>query len=384
MLMPNWITRNQAVLPIGVDLGHSCMKLIQLAQMDGTLKVLSTKRVPVPPSAMTDERERRRWTVSTIQQLLSDGCFKGRNAVSALSADDLQLTSLRFAETEAIQVDRALRKEVAQRFDLRMDTDAIDYLLAGSVHQDDEVKNEYIVFAAKAAAIESHISLLEEAGLQPVGIDAAPCALFRGFDRVMRREEDKQRTVVFADVGYRATTIVFGRSGEICLAKHIPFGMARFDEEIASKLDVPAADAESLRLRLQRDEAVEDATHQLVTDALVSAAEQLAKELSLCLRYHTVTFRGKRVERAVVAGGGAREKVLLEVFQRHLSIAVEPADPFRALDPGDTQGSDDCSRSAADLALAIGLSLKGRAALPTDGERPSDVVPEPALEGGQP
>jgi len=187
MLMPNWITRNQAVLPIGVDLGHSCMKLIQLAQMDGTLKVLSTKRVPVPPSAMTDERERRRWTVSTIQQLLSDGCFKGRNAVSALSADDLQLTSLRFAETEAIQVDRALRKEVAQRFDLRMDTDAIDYLLAGSVHQDDEVKNEYIVFAAKAAAIESHISLLEEAGLQPVGIDAAPCALFRGFDRVMRR-----------------------------------------------------------------------------------------------------------------------------------------------------------------------------------------------------
>jgi len=84
--------------------------------------------------------------------------------------------------------------------------------------------------------------------------------------------------------------------------------MARFDEEIASKLDITTNEAESLRLRLQRDESVEDSTRQLVTDALVSAAEQLAKELSLCLRYHTVTFRGKRVERAMVAGGGAMRR----------------------------------------------------------------------------
>jgi len=382
MLMSNWITRNQTILPIGVDMGHSCLKVIQLTQVDSGLKVLSMERVRVPPSAMTHEQERRRWTTSTIRELLSRGHFKGRNAVSVLSADELQITSLRFAEAEPIQVDRAVRKEVAQRFNLNMDTDAIDYLLAGSVRQDDEVKNEYIVLAAKAATIESHISLLEEAGLQPVGIDAAPCALFRGFERVMRREEDRQRTVVFADVGYRYTTVVFGRGGDICLAKHIPLGMARFDEEIASKLDITTNEAESLRLRLQRDESVEDSTRQLVTDALVSAAEQLAKELSLCLRYHTVTFRGKRVERAMVAGGGAHEKVLLEILQSHLSIAVEPADPFGGLDPGDAQGSDVYSRSAADLALAIGLGLKGRAAMPAEGE-PANVAPEPVLEGEQ-
>ena len=381
MLMPNWITRNQAILPIGVDLGHSCLKIIQLTQTDAGLSVLSLARARMPSSAMTDEQERRRWIVSTIKELLSHGQFKGRKAVSALSADDLQITSVRLAEAEPIQVDKALRKEAAQRFNLNADADAIYYLLAGSVRQDDEVKNEYIVLAAKAATIESHVSLLEETGLQPVGIDAAPCALFRGFERVMRREEDRQRTIVFVDVGYRYTTVVFGRTG-ICLAKQIPFGIARFDEEIASKLETTATDAEALRLRLQRDEPVEDGTRQLVTDALGSAAEQLAKELSLCLRYHTVTFRGKRVERAVVAGGGAHEKVLLEILQRHLSIAVEAADPFRGLNPGDTQGSDGCSRSAADLALAIGLSLKGRVASPAEVE-PSDAVPEPVLESEQ-
>jgi type IV pilus assembly protein PilM len=277
-------------------------------------------------------------------------------------------------------VDKALCREAAQRFNLDADTDAIDYLVAGSVRQDDEAKNEFIVLAARAGTIESHISLLEEAGLQPVGIDAAPCALFRSFERAMRREEDKQQTVIFVDVGHRYTTVAFGRNDEICLAKQMPFGTSRFDEEIASKLEMSVAEAESLRLRLQREESVDDNTRQLVTDALVSAAEQLAKELSLCLRYHTVTFRGKRVERAMVAGGGAHEKVLLDVFQRHLSIAVEPAEPFRGLDLGDARCSDECSRSSTDLALALGLSLKGHSSSAAAPE-PSEVLPEPVLEG---
>jgi len=380
MLMSKWIVRNQKILPIGVDIGHSCIKMIQLAESDSSLQVLSVGQAPMPASAATDEAERRRCAVSAIRELLSHGRFKGRNAVSALSADELQITSLRLAEAESPQADRALRKEAAQRFNLDADVDAIDYLLAGSVRQDDNVKNEFIVLAAKAGTIESHICLLEEAGLQPVGIDPAPCALFRSFERAMRREEDKQRTIIFVDVGYRYTTVVFARNSEICLAKQMPLGTARFDEEIASKLEMAAGDAEPLRLRLQRDGSMEEGTRQLVTDAIVSAAEQLAKELSLCLRYHTVTFRGKRVEQAVVAGGGANEKLLLDVLQRHLSIAVEPAEPFRGLDLGDTKCGDECRRSSAGLALAIGLSLKGRGPAAAVCE-PSEVAPEPALEG---
>lgn len=380
MLMSNWITRSEKVLPIGVDMGHSGVKMVQLAQTDNGLKVLAVGRVRAPVPVMTDEGQRRQWTLSAIRQVLSHGHFKGRHAVSVLSADELQITSVRLAEAESIQVDKALRKEATQRFDLDPDTDAIDYLLAGSVRQDDEVKNEFIVLAAKAPTIEGHISLLEGAGLQPVGIDPAPCALFRSFERSMRREEDKQRTLVFVDVGLSFTTVVFGRCGEICLAKQIPFGMARFDEEIASKLELPTGDAETLRLRLQHDESVDDGTRRLVTDALISASESLAKELSLCLRYHTVTFRGKRVERAVIAGGGAQEKVLLDVLQRHLSIAVEPAEPFRGLNLDDVRGSDDCGHSSTDLALAIGLSLKGQQAS-SDESEPSRAAPEPAMEG---
>jgi type IV pilus assembly protein PilM len=382
MLMSKWTVLNQKILPIGLDIGHSCIKMVQLAHVNGSMKVLSLGRVPVTLSASMDGHQTRRCIVSAIRQLLSHGEFKGRKVVSALSGDKLRITSLRLTETESQQAEKALHREAAQRFDFNPEIDTIDYLLAGSVHDGDEVKNEYIVFGADAETIQAHISLLEEAHLELAGIDAAPCALFRCFERGMRREEDKQRTIIFMDVGQRYTTVVFGRNGEICLAKQMPFGTGRFDEEIASKLEVSIGEAESLRLRAQRNVPMDAAMQQLVTDAIVSAAEQLAKELSLCLRYYTVTFRGKRVERAVVAGGGAREKILLDVLRRHLSIEVEPAEPLRGLDPGTGKQGEESDRSPVDLALAVGLSLKGQQTQAST-EEPAEVAPEPVLEGEQ-
>jgi len=382
MLMSKWTVLNQKILPIGLDIGHSCIKMIQLAHVNDSMKVLSLGRVPVTLSDSMDEHETRRSIVSAIRQLLSHGEFKGRKVVSALSGDKLRITSLRLTETESQQADKALRREAAQRFDFNPEMDTIDYLLAGSVHDGDEVKNEYIMFGADAGTIQAHIGLLEEAHLELAGIDAAPCALFRCFERGMRREEDKHRTIIFMDVGQRYTTVVFGRNGELCLAKQMPFGASRFDEEIASKLEVSVSEAESLRLRAQRNAPTDAAMQQLITDAMVSAADQLAKEMSLCLRYYTVTFRGKRVERAVVAGGGAHEKILLDVLRRHLSIEVELAEPLRGLDLGTAKQAEESDHSPVDLALAVGLSLKGQQTQASTDE-PADVAPEPVLEGEQ-
>ena len=39
MLISHWLTMNQKVLPIGLDIGHSCIKMVQLAHTDGRMKV---------------------------------------------------------------------------------------------------------------------------------------------------------------------------------------------------------------------------------------------------------------------------------------------------------------------------------------------------------
>jgi len=383
MLTTSWITANRRIQPIGLDIGHSSLKMVQLALGDDKPKVLAARRIPVAAGAGGDPREQEKAIVAAVQRLLADGQFRGRHVVSALPIDRIRITSLRLAETEVDETDKILRKEAAERFDLDPAKDAIDYLLAGSVRQGDEVKNEYILFAVDNETVDAHIRLLEDAGLTPAAIDAPPCALFRTFERTMRRQADRERTIIFVDIGHRYTTVVFGRGGEICFVKQIAIGMAQFNDEVAAALGLAAGEAESFRLRLQKDDSLDAATRRLVVDALNVTSEQLAGEVSLCLRYYTVTFRGKRVERAVVAGGGAYEQVLRDVLRRHLSVEVEVAEPLRGFELDRERMDDRGTDGFADLALAVGLSLKGwesPLAAPTEAA----AAREPVLEGELP
>ncbi|GAH68580.1 unnamed protein product, partial [marine sediment metagenome] len=258
------------------------------------------------------------------------------------------------------------------------DKDTINYVLAGNVQQGDEIKNELILFAADDETIKNHIGMLEEAQLRPVAIDTIPCALFRSFERSLRRQEDREHTVVFVDVGSRFTTVVFGRGGEISFVKQIPIGGEKFNREIAAKLGISINEAETLRGKLRMERAgaepyfqgtpaqntanegrLDASTRQVMVDAISAAAEELAREISLCFRYYTVTFRGKRVERAVFAGGEAYEGILLNVLRRQLAVEIEVAQPLKGFDMMNVNFDSDKRGLLCEWAVAVGLSLKG-------------------------
>lgn len=379
MLASNWINGNQRIQPIGLDIGHHSLKMVQVVSNGNHLRLVAGGQAPVDAQTLDDPQKRHRALVPAIRQLLCEHDFRGRKVVSAVPVDTLRITSLRLPESEVLHADAALRCQAAERFGLDPKKDAIHHMFAGSVRQGDEVKNEYILFAASNEAIRAHLSLLEEAGLTPVAVDAPPCALFRAFERTMRRHEDQEKTIIFIDVGHCYTTVVFARSGEICFVKQVPIGMVRFDEEVASMLGINPADAESLRRQIQRDEPVDSVTRRHVVDALNSVAEQVVGEISLCMRYYTVSFRGKRVEQGIISGGGAYEQIVLDVLRRHLSIEIEVAEPLRGFESaGEDHGRVVDSRSA-DLALAVGLSLKGWGA--PRAEARENTEDEPVLQG---
>jgi type IV pilus assembly protein PilM len=404
--MVGWKLKTRGLQPIGLDIGHNSIKMIQLAINGERISILAADKVRVEAGMNGDEEARRRFVISAIKQILAKGKFRGRNVVSCLPNDELRVTSLRLSETETDEIEVALRKEAGQRFGLDPEKDTINYLVAGNVQYGDEIKNELILFAASDETIRSHIAMLEEVQLRPVAIDTIPCALFRSFERSRRRGEDKEETVVFVDVGSQFTTVVFGRGGEISFTKQIPIGGEKFNSEIASKLGVSIDEAEILREKLQmeriglgvpkssspgQDRAVsfplggqngnghsaerynhperltveglsrsplDTSTQQVMVDAIGAAAEELAKEISLCLRYYTVTFRGKLVERAVFSGGEAYERILLNVLRRHLTAKVEVAQPLKGLDITNVNFNNN-KRLLCEWAVAVGLSLKG-------------------------
>ena len=96
-----------------------------------------------------------------------------------------------------------------------------------------------------------------------------------------------------------------------------------------------------------------------MVDIVDSVAEELVREISLCFRYYSVTFRGKRVERAILAGGGAYENILLDVLKRRLAVEVEVAEPLRGFDIMNLNLNSDTRGLFCEWAVAVGLSMKG-------------------------
>ncbi|GAI77580.1 unnamed protein product, partial [marine sediment metagenome] len=195
----------------------------------------------------------------------------------------------------------------------------------------------------------------------------------------------------FVDVGSRFTTVVFGRGGEISFVKQIPIGGEKFNREIAARLGISVNEAEMLRGKLgmersasaerglvvpalgateqgssvpilqggQNGAGLDASTRQVMVDAMGIVAEELAREISLCFRYYTVTFRGKRVERAIFAGGEAYENILLNVLRRQLTVEIEVAQPLKGFDMMNINFDSDRRGLLCEWAVAVGLSLKG-------------------------
>ncbi|MHC4475326.1 MAG: pilus assembly protein PilM [Planctomycetota bacterium] len=374
--MISWQLKAKGQQPIGLDIGHNSIKMIQLAMDGGRTSVLAAQKIKIAPGVNGDETHRRRFIISAVAQALSENDFRGRDVVSCLPSERLKITSLRLSEPGSEAMEVALRKEAAQRFGLDPDQDSINYVVAGEVRQDDDIKTELILFAVDNDSIRKHLELLEEATLRPVGVDALPCALFRSFERSLQRLEDRERTAVFVDIGSRFTTVVFSRGPEISFVKQIRIGENDFDEEVVARLGVGTAEAELLRGKLRQERSarpdrtgeqdsgpnpctLDASTRQTIVDAISSGAEKLAKEISLCFRYYTVTFRGKRVERAVFSGGGAYERILLNVLRRQLAVDVELAQPLKGFDMMELEFGSDRRGLLCEWAVAVGLSLKG-------------------------
>jgi len=387
--MVNFRIKSHEYGPIGLDIGHNSIKMIQFCISDGKIGIAAADKVRIdvgepgqggnsPDSNDADSKE----IILTIKKMLANGSFRGAEAVFSLPIEKLKITSLRLRQMEIDQTDDLITSEAASRFNLNPQIDTIRYKLAGVVRQGDETMNEYILFGADDESIRNQIQIIEQAGLRPVGLDPFPCAIYRCFARFMRRQEDKEQAEILVDVGSKGSTVVFGRGGDIGFVKSIPFGTVNMNQEIASRLGVNEDEAEMLRCRLlrkSRDRAVSNSdaganesgddllyednidasTHQSIVDAVSLIAERIAKEISLCFRYYTVTFRGKRAQKATIAGGGAYENILLNVLKRYLAVDVVLAQPLSGMDMTGVKFDFDRRSVHPEWAVATGLGLKG-------------------------
>jgi type IV pilus assembly protein PilM len=319
------VLRRAEHLPIGVDLGQDGVKLVQLRQHKQILSVLHMHHAPVHQAPVpgvndeTNEQQRIDASIDVLQKTVRQFDYKGRHLAVTVPRHLVQLKTLRMP---VLADDATLFGADAQTLSIR-------FIPVGEVRQGNDTRLEVIVLAVATSAIELLLQRYERSGFIVSSIDFEPCAIHRGVSRFVRRKDDEHEVNVLIDIGCRQSQVIIGRGNGVTFYKTLDMGTAALDGCVARKLGLDIHDATSLRRRYADGKTDEnDPIYAAVVDATRRHLTDLAREVSLCLRYYSVTFRGQRPTRVRLLGGGAGDMTLRQAFAGALSVPVECYDPF--------------------------------------------------------
>ena len=316
--------------PIGIDIGSRSVKLVQFSA-DGTRLIEASRwDLPVTGTDELGESEVDDQIVESLGQAREGRGFRGNQAVLCLNHHQLFLQNIRVSKATQDTLDRIVQQEAAGRIPFPVADAEIRYLEAADIRQGDAVMREVILMACHRPVLERLLQLVERAGFRPVAVDVEPTSLVRTYTSQFRRDEDQDVRTMYVHVGYKSTLVVIAQGAELLFVKFIELGGKQFDQEVSRKLKMNLSDSASLRRNNgdRRSGRQDPEITRSIVDAMRPAVERLASELSMCVRYHSVTFRGRPLERLVLGGGEAAE-ALLEGLTKRVGLAGELSDPFR-------------------------------------------------------
>ena len=317
--------------PIGVDLGARSVKLVQFAGDRERIIDAARHDLPPLPEKATPEQIGERWT-ATLREALDGRAFRGRDAVICLNDRHMFLQSVRVPKQTGAELDRAVAQEAAGRLPFGVEEAEIRYVESADVRQGDAVLREVVLFACQRKILQSLLAVVEQARLRPLAVDVEPAALVRSYAGQFRREEDLKQRALMVHVGYSRTAAVIAQGEDMLFVKYIDLGGQHLDAAVARHLKMEHAEAVALRKHNsdRRSEMQDPEVARSVSEAIRPVVERLAGELAMCVRYHSVTFRGQPLVRMVLGGGEATQQ-LLEDVSKHLDLKCELSDPFRAI-----------------------------------------------------
>ena len=331
----------------GLDVGTSAVKVVQLQEAEDGWTLTALGCVTLPPDAIVEGMIKDPpAVVDVIKEAVAKACVTSREAVIAVAGLELITKKVQLPEVPPKELREAVQLEAEHHIPFALDEVFLDYHV---VSRHDGVL-DLIVVAVKKSKVIEYVSVVEEAGLDPVVVDVDGFALGNQFE--LNHSEDAGEAVALIDVGAAVMKTNVVRKGASIFARDIPFGGNQYTQAIADRLQTTFERAERAKL---------GETTDIGWDAMVPALEAVSRGLSLEIRrtfdYFGSASDSERIGRIVMSGGAARLPGLTEYLSSTWGIPVEVARPLERIDV-DPGLVEEATAAGPALAVAVGLALR--------------------------
>jgi len=349
------------VLPIGIDLGSTSLKLAQLSETQSVYDLVAAGSAELPPECQDNFNVRLHFCEKAIRDIVRINGFRGRQAVLSVPADATFVHHVKVPKRPPDQIHQTLLGELAGKLPFPASEAEIRHVVAGDIPGNDQPRLEVIVVAVPRATVQAQLAMARRAKLDVVGINVESCAIVDCFGRVLRRASDQNRPVLFIDLGHASTQVVLSHGRQIVFARNVSVAGRTLDAAVAEALGIPPAEAHQIRRQLDAEDPADPRVSELYM-CMSQAIDQLIDELSQCLLYYEAVFRSQSIERVIFLGGQAMNRRLCQTIAQRLNLPAQIGDPLVRIGASNAL-SPDCGLDRREpqprWAVAIGLSLGG-------------------------
>ena len=322
---------------LGLDIGSSAVKVVELSRLDEPYRVEAFAIEPVPVGSVVAGNISDAGAVGeAIRRACKRAGVKSRHVCAGIRNSAVVTKTLQMDATlDDHELEAEVTREAERHIPFPMEDVAIDF---EPVHlsASDPSKVDVLLVACRVEHVAQRQEAAELAGLRLDVVDIESHAVHHA----VLHAADNDAPVAFADIGVATSTVMLV-DGESAVTREEQFSL--------------------------RPDAL-DGPHAGTRPGDVVGASDLDSLLALLTRLLRVVLLSGRVDsvdRLLLAGGGAAIPGLAERAANHLGLAVEVADAFRAMTVSGRADGASLAELAPALFTASGLAVRGFAEVRT-------------------
>ena len=338
---------------IGLDIGSSSVKVVQLKKSKGGYTLLNFGLEQLMPQTIVDGTIMDQGAVvDAIRALWSRLKLRSKDVAIAIAGHSVIIKKISLPPMSGDELEEQIPYEAEHHIPFAKDDVEIDYQVLNTQNAGGQM--ELLLVAAKKEVVYDYAQVVRDASLSPVIVDVAAFSAQNAFEANYNLEPGE--TAVIINIGAAISNINIVRDGVSLFTRDVTIGGNSFTEEIQKQLNVSQDEAEAYKVGGQQDE--HGVVPQDVERIIEGVAEVVAGEYQRSLDFFLATAADTNVSRICLAGGSAKIAALHRAIERRSRLTVEVVDAWNRIALDSKLDSSFLAAHSPEAVVPLGLALR--------------------------
>ncbi len=336
---------------IGIDIGSSSIKLVQLKEHKGGYQLVNAGIIPLPPEAIVDNTLMDSLSiVEALKGITSSLGVKIKDVACSISGNSVIIRKISLPAIPPEELEDQISWEAEQYIPFDINDVNIDFQILGPDSIDPSKMNVLLV-ASKKDIINDYLAVFNEAGLHLSVVDVDSFAVQNAFE--VNYDIELSDVLALINVGAGVTNINIIRDGITLFTRDVQLGGNLYTEEIQKQLGVSSVEAESLKML-----AYENKNDDLY-DVVGKVNDTITQEIKRSLDFYNSTANDDKITKIFISGGCSKMYKLSDNISEKLGLPVEIINPFAKLHYTEKDFDSEYLQEIGPLmAVSVGLAIR--------------------------